>query len=287
MKMRNPAQEAGSQSLLSEEEFGQELIVRAREERPEIRVQQLDRQYLLVEATTGTQRVVDIRNLYKNYVDAPEAKETMIDSFLSHQVYEEPNGIQGTFADNAERILPQVVPPSLLEFCRREGRDLAAVVYTHDLHVAFVVDEAERYCYINQSVAERWGVSPLQLMATALRNLEHISEEVNWQQFGTGTNALYVIESFDGYDASRILLSRELAQIAGRVAGQIVIAIPHRDYLIACGDADPAVVADLQERVRQDFEQHGYPITPQLFTLDGAGRVVANTGQASEARFVN
>lgn len=273
--------------VLSEEEFSQEIIVRARQEHPEIRVQQLDRQYLLVEAAPGQQRVVSVSNIYRNYVDAPEDKDSMINSFLTNQVYEEPVGIKGDFTANRDSILPQVVPPSLLEFCEREGRDLAAVAYTGDLHIAFVVDEEERYCYINRSQAERWGVSPMQLLATALRNLERASVGARWKQFGTGAQAMFAVETFDGYDASRILLGKQMASLAGKVAGQIVIAIPHRDYMVAFGDADPEFFSQLQDHVRQDFEQHSYPITAQLFTLDAAGRVVPYTGNAVAPRIVN
>jgi len=273
--------------LLTEEEFGREVVGRARQERPEIRLQQLDRLYLLVEPVPGQQRVVSLSNVYQNYVDAPEDKDDMINSFLANQVYEAPMGITGDFATNRDRILPQVVPPSLLEFCEREGRDLAALAYAADLHIAFVVDEEERYCYLDRSVAERWGVSPLQLMTTALGNLERISAGVRWQQFGKGTQAMFAVESFDGYDASRILMSKDMIRIAGKVAGQVVIAIPHRDYLMAFGDADPEFVAQLTEHVRQDFEQHSYPITSQLFTLDTAGRVVPYTGPTPGDCLVN
>lgn len=273
----------GRVSVLTEDEFSKEVLVRMRRERPEIRVEELEHFNLLIEPAPGKQRIISLQTIYQNYIDTPEDKDVMISNFLTNLVYEEPAGIEGDFAANKDRILPQVVPPSLLEFCERDGRELAAVGFVGELSIAFVVDEPERYCYINQSVLDEWGVTSAQLLAAGLKNLERLSTEASCQQFGTGAQAMFAWETFDGYDASRILLGRELATLAGKVAGSLIIAIPHRDYMVAFGDADPDFVARVQEHVHQDFEQHSYPITAQLFARDIYGRLVPYSGQSQRS----
>lgn len=171
------------------------------------------------------------------------------------------------FAANRARVFPQVVPPSLLEFCRGEERELAAVPFAADLSVAFVLDEVERYCYITATTAQRWDVSGPDLMAVAIGNLERDSHTLAWKQIGTGERTFYLCETFDGYDASRILLTEMLSGLSTRVPGNLVVGIPHRDFLVAAGDRNRQFVEELAATVQQDFLAARYPITPQLYTL--------------------
>lgn len=194
-------------------------------------------------------------------------------------------GIRGDFAANRSRILPQVVPESLLAVCRASGRELVTVPFPGQLAVAFVVDEEERYYYITRQTQRSWRVSEAEMLAQALGNLRETSQDLVWKQIGTGPRTFFLCETFDGYDASRILLVRELTRIAGRVAGSLVVGIPHRDYMIALGDGDPAFVAEIAASVHEDFQRSAYPITPELFTLDG-GRVTPYK-KTNEQRFLN
>lgn len=195
-------------------------------------------------------------------------------------------GIRGDFAANRARILPQLVPPSMLDFCRADGRELVTLPFPGGLAVVFVVDEPDRYCFISTEVQGAWAVSEVDLLAEALTNLRRISQGLVWKRIGTGSRSYFLCETFDGYDASRILLSRELTKLAGRVAGNLVVGIPHRDYLVALGDGDPAFVAEVAETIREDFLRGTYPITPDLYTLE-EGRITAYQQRANEKRLVN
>ncbi len=250
------------------QEFCRLVADRARKERPDIRVEPAGRFLLLVETEPGQERLVSLEALYQACRESPRQRDEVIEDFLAAHVYDDPSHIGGGFDENRHRIMPQVVPPTLLGFCRMEGRELAALDHIGGLAVAFVVDEPERYCYIHRSVMLRWGVSEVDLLTAALENLEGLHRQTpSCCRFGQGERLALVWETFDGYDASRILLTRELSSMAGLVAGNPVIAIPHRDYLVMIGDADPDFVAEVADRVREDFESHCYPITPRFFTL--------------------
>lgn len=192
----------------------------------------------------------------------------------------------GDFAGNSGRILPQVVPGSVVDYSRRDDHELLSVGFTAGLHIAFVLDEPERYRYISVVQAEIWQVSAAALLVVALGNLTRLSQDIVWQQVGSGQQMRLFFENFDGYDASRILLSRHMVGLAGRVAGRLVIGIPNRDYLVACGDYDPGCVEALQEQVRDTFDNHRYPITPELFTLE-EGRIVPYQSEANIKRKPN
>jgi uncharacterized protein YtpQ (UPF0354 family) len=261
-------------ALLSEAEFSRNVVSRARRERPDIQVQTMGKYMLLVETESGRRRVVSLLSLYQSYCQAPHNRDEVVGAFLSDQVYREPVEIVGDFAENRGRIMPQVVPDALLEYCRQDQRELAAVQYVGGLAVAFVVDEDERYAYIQRHLMLDWGVAETDLLQASLENLRALSREIDTPYFiGEGERVSVVWETFDGYDASRILLTNELNTMAAQVGGNPVIAIPHRDYLIMFGDTDPEFVLLMQERVREDFEGHNYPITAQLFTLQSGSLV--------------
>jgi uncharacterized protein YtpQ (UPF0354 family) len=275
-----------SRPFVTEEEFGRMVVARARRERPEIRVKAMGRLLLLVEGQQG-QRIVSLSGLYQCYCADPEAGDEQLESFLRSLSDEDPSAVQGSFLDNKEKVLPQVVPPSLLDYCRRDGRELASIGYVAGLSVAFVVDEPERYTYIHKRVMRRWGVGEADLLSVALRNLEALSsEEDGVHRLGQGERLALVWESYDGYDASRILLGRELVTAAAQVAGNPIIAIPHRDYMVMFGDADPDFVCEMAERLRKEFEANAYPITSRFFTLVG-GRVAVYEGYDRHRRVVN
>lgn len=273
--------------LLSEAEFSRIVVSRVRQERPSIQVKAMGQFLLLVEPEPGRRRMVSLLDLYQLYCESPLARDEVIGNFLAARVYEEPAPVRGDFEANRAKIMPQVVPPTLIDFCRKDRRDLAAVEFIEGLAIAFVIDEPERYAYIHSAVAQRWGVSQTELLATAIQNLQGLSrEDGSFYQIGTDTHLNLVWETFDGYDASRILLSRELGEMATRVAGNPVIGIPHRDYLVMFGDADPDFVTVMADRIREYFEGHSYPISPRLFTLVG-GTIAHYAGPGRVHRLIN
>lgn len=273
--------------LLSELEFSRVVVGRARRERPDIRVKAMGKFLLMVEPEVGRRRMVSLVTLYQSYSESPSELEQVVGAFLAAMVYEEPGRVKGTFQENRSRIMPQVVPASLLEFCRQDKRELAALEYVGGLSIAFVVDEPERYSYLHQSVAGRWGINQQELLAASLQNLQaHHESSGAFYQIGRGERAAVVWETFDGYDASRILLTKELNKMAALVVGTPLIAIPHRDYLVMIGDQDPEFVSETAERVREDFEAHSYPISPRFFTL-ADGNLTPYEGPTRVARYLN
>lgn len=272
--------------LLSQSAFGKAVVSRARRERPEIRVQTMGKDLLLIQSESGQRRVVSLATLYQAYRDAPQARhDDVVGDFLVTEVYQEPVDITGTFAENRHKIMPQVVPATLLEFCRKDRRELASLPFLGDLGIAFVADEDERYTYIHKRVVADWGVDELDLLRAAMDNLQGLAESgATYYRLGLGARTMLVWETFDGYDASRVLLTRGLIEAASLLAGNPIIGLPHRDYLVMFGDADPEFVLQMQERIREEFEAHPYPITARFLTLVG-GNLVPYAGE--QERLVN
>lgn len=276
-----------ARGLLSEQAFSRVVLSRAKRERPDLHIQVTDNAMLLIEQSSGRRRVLPLVDLYQIYCQYPLERDQVIGQFLSNLVYDDPLHVVGGFEANKDRVMPQIVPPNLLAFCRQNYRELAAMDYVGGLAIAFVLDEPERYAYLHRATAEEWAVDETTLLMAAVRNLERLDQQaLPYQQIGTGVRLMLAWGCFDGYDACRILLTRPLVQAAARVPGNPVIAIPHRDYLVMFGDADPAFVAEMADRVREEYESHPYPITPQFFTLKN-GSLAVYDGAEKEERYVN
>jgi uncharacterized protein YtpQ (UPF0354 family) len=86
---------------------------------------------------------------------------------------------------------------------------------------------------------------------------------------GEGDQRLFIFNSNDGYDATRLLLTDILATWAQHVSGHLVIGIPNRDFLIALGDANPDILRSVAAQIQIDAVQRDYGLTDRLFTLVG------------------
>lgn len=274
-------------AAISEAEFSRVIVARVRRERPDLRVKAMGKCLLLVEGPAGEQRMVSLLDLYRAYREGPLEQDEAITDFLTAVVYEEPGAIHGSFMENQHQILPQVVPHNLLELCRHENRELAAVEYMDGLSIAFVLDEPDRYTYIQQALLKQWGITELQLLQASITNLQAITHEaIPYHRIGKGRRLTLVWETFDGYDSSRILLTRMLTEMAAQIPGNPVIAVPHRDYLVVFGDSDEEFFTEMAERVQMEFDEHSYPVSPQLFTLVN-GNLMPYPGRSRCFRLVN
>lgn len=270
-----------AKNLLNESQFCQTVALRARLERPDLRVEPMGEEFLLVEDPLGQRSLVPLNAAYRAYCAAPDKEIALIESLLQNLPTGEPLADRSSWLENRSRVMPQIVPPSLLEHCKRDGRELVALNFVDELSIAFVLDEEERYAYLNRRVLEGWGVSERELLATAMENLQGYSpngEGALVYQMGNDERLMFAWETFDGYDATRILLSRQLVQMAARVSGNPVIGIPHRDYLVLFGDSDADFLAEMQERVQHEFQENPYPVSDRLFTLQN-GYIALYTGR--------
>ncbi len=270
--------------VLTPTEFSREVLNRLLQERPDAQVQILGQSFLMV--WDGTRRkVLSLAASYRRYSLAPERREALIQGLL-RQAYADRRQTP-SLLESRERILPQMVPLNLIEESRRDGHELAAVRYVGDLAIAFVIDSPKRYAYIHRKQMLKWQVLETDLLALAVRNLQQLSREAPpLLRIGRGPRLTLVWESFDGYDASRILLTRSLFEAAALVEGNPVIAVPHRDYMVMFGDADPAFVEEMVERTREENNTHRYPISRRFYTLQ-AGTLSVYTGNDQRQRIVN
>lgn len=217
----------------------------------------------------GVNLRIGLENLYNVYRSNPEQREAVLQTLLKMAQGFNPDRSASSFADLRERIFPMLKPIMLLATVRE--RKVPMLVYRPflaDLIITYVIDEAESVVFINEDHLERWDTTEHEVHTQALANLHNRTRtSVDYATAGTGAQRLFIFNSQDGYDATRILLPDILDQWRRQIPGNLVIGIPNRDFLIAFSDADRTVLANVAQQVQADSVQRAYGLTDRLFTL--------------------
>jgi uncharacterized protein YtpQ (UPF0354 family) len=211
----------------------------------------------------------DIANIYAAYARNPSQLDAVARSYVRLLLGELPDRSERSYEALAARIMPILKPIELLALVSE--RQLPMLVYRPflaDLIITYVIDERNSVAFINEEQIDAWGVTPQDLHDRAVANLQRRTEEsVRYTAVGEGEQRLFIYNSGDGYDATRLLLTENLADWSRAVHGRLVVGIPNRDFLIALGDANQDVLRSVAAQVQADAAQREHGLTDQLFTL--------------------
>jgi uncharacterized protein YtpQ (UPF0354 family) len=220
---------------------------------------------------SGADVTADLSNFYAAYSRDPTQLDAVVQTFVRAMLGELPDRTPSEYDDLADRIYPMLKPLDLLVAVReRKLPMLAYREFLADLLVAYVIDEERSFAYINEEHLDRWSVSVQDLHERSIANLRRRTlDQVDYTTVGEGDQRLFIFNSGDGYDATRLLLADVLAGWARQMPGSLVIGIPNRDFLIAFSDANPEILRAVARQVQADAVQREYGLTDQLFTLSG------------------
>ena len=177
-----------------------------------------------------------------------------------------------------KRLMPLLKSRSLLDEVARSGVEAIAwrPFICDDVIVTLVLDFPQSVRFVKQTELETEGKDFDDLLEMALSNLYTHSRGDVYELGDDKTGKLFVLATQDGYDATRILLAPLLERLAQKVSGRLVIGIPNRDFFIAFGNANPVLVGQIGQQVKQDARSRNYPLTSALFTFgDGQLKVYA------------
>ena len=135
------------------------------------------------------------------------------------------------------------------------------------LLVAYLLDEGDRFSYVQNRHLRAAGVDADQLHTHALANLGKLAKgKVTIRQNGP-TWALF----FDGNLEASLILLDEMWDSALRSyhSGEPVIALPARDVLCFCDASSPAGVAELRALVSRLWPEGDHLISDRLFRRRG------------------
>src|SRR5690606_18502395 len=148
---------------------------------------------------------------------------------------------------------------------RIHGRPLG-----HGVQVALILAYPGRSRYVRAEELERWGASPAEAEALAIARLAARSGAARLAAVPVAEGTMVMARSGDGLDAARLLLPGLPAVLAAALDGPLLVAVPHRDALYACGRGE-AIRSALGVKARDDFARAPHPVASALFALGPEG----------------
>lgn len=261
---------APNDNLLTQEEFVQAISDRIEEEFDLRLVSNTNQSVEL--RVKGLQFDIPVTPYYETYLNEPETIDSILDSFVDDAYSLVPDRSLTTYEELKDRIFPMLKPISILADLRERNLPMLAYqLLLGDLIVSYVIREPQSVVYINEKHLELWEVNEYTLHSQALENLRRLTDrEGNYKTIGTGAQRLFVWETQDGYDATRLLLTDTLVAWQHQLPGKIVIGVPNRDFLIAFSDSDRTVLEGVARQIQVDATQQEHGLTDRLFTIRNA-----------------
>ena len=172
------------------------------------------------------------------------------------------------FEDVKARIMPMI----LCETATDQEGAMVSQPLLPGLRVAYALDNDRTIAYIPQPVFQGWGITMDELHEAALQNLVERSREIGGQaaQDEDGVVNLVILQTLDGYDASRILLPSLHERLRRFLGTPFAAGIPNRDILL-CFRNDDDMVSRLEKQIRADYHQMPHQIADQIFLVTADG----------------
>ncbi len=228
---------------------------------------------LTLELRVGGRDVTgDLHNFYALYRNSPDQLPVIWDALRDALLDLPPDRTEDDPDVLLERVMPMLKPLALLNTVREQR--LPMLVYrplVGELMLTYVIDEERSVTFINEDHLRAWGVDEPTLYRRAIYNLRAKPWTPRPGLIGAGPGALLIFNGRDGYDATRVILPELFQRFAAAIPGNLVIGVPNRDFLIAFGDADAQVFAQIRAQIEVDAATQQHPISAQLLTYrDGA-----------------
>lgn len=189
-----------------------------------------------------------------------------------------------SWAEARENLLPVIrgatfgaLPPS----ARAPGMNADASPLRRSfvpfVDVLAVVDGPSNMLYVTDTSAEQWGVTADEIFDTALGAFAERAS-LDSKLYDDKDGPLFVVATNDSYESSRLLVPGWLASFRGKVEGDPIAIVPHRELLFVGGSARPEMVARLVDMAEREFSASSRNISPALYTVDAEGHVVPYLG---------
>ena len=131
------------------------------------------------------------------------------------------------------------------------------------------VDEEQGMWFITQKNLDKWGKTFDDLYPAALENLRRSSSPQTWES-PDDPSAVQIYATGDGFDASRILILKDIVRPWPRAG--VVVAIPSREILMCLRPESPSDLVELNWMLAMAsdiYQNEGYSISGEALWFDG------------------
>ncbi len=148
----------------------------------------------------------------------------------------------------------------------RAGKRFVISEHTTETAIFYALDLGNRYKLIDEELLQLSELSQEKLHQLALSNLRSII--FRDKKDTVSGNDFYFISTNDGYDASRILITKYLDKIKTTMQGIMAVAIPHQDVLIIADIKNEQGYDILAHLSMKFFTEGNVPITSLSFLYE-------------------
>lgn len=145
-----------------------------------------------------------------------------------------------------------------------EDNALVTREFIADVRIMYALEFKEGAQLVSYGMIKGWGMDLERLHQRALANLERAHGEIAIKQVGK-LPWLNVIETQDGYAASRVLLHWRWAELTLTLGDVLILGMPTRDVVVFTSALDSEKIGQLRETVETVERHQGRPVSRKLF----------------------
>jgi len=252
-------------STLSREQFVNQVLELVSKKFPLVKISRAPQRFSI----NVNGQLAPLENLYRIALLQPEQTPHHVQRWIVELLRAAEAAPQtfGSFQQVESRLMPMLLNDA-------EGHSVAAVSQplVDGLAVAYALDGDRTISYLTPQRLTDWDQSIDQIHATALGNLLARSQSLSGQaaQDSRGRVYLILLQTMDGYDASRLLLPNLHEKLRGHLGSPFAAAVPNRDILLCFRDEE-RTIAQLQPQIQSDFRQMPHQISDRIFLLTPDG----------------
>jgi hypothetical protein len=174
-----------------------------------------------------------------------------------------------TYDEAKHRLFPQILPPAIAS-----NEENVRIPFADSIQLGIVVDSERSYAYLTRETLKGWGQTADKAYADAIDNLEKRSHGMQLRQFHNHGATFFVIATQDGFDSARITLPKLKKSLGGKLGFPFYFGVPNREFLICWSGGDKEKALQFaREKLRHDFEQQPYPLSPHVFQVAADGAI--------------
>lgn len=167
--------------------------------------------------------------------------------------------------DHEKNILPVIRSASFPKESE-EGVPFLFDEHTAETRIYYAVDLGKTYRLIDARLLEKEGWKAERIKEIALFNVRSLSTKLKEDR--AAGNIFYFLNTNDGYDASRILNKQFLNDMQKKIAGKMVLAVPHQDVLIIADIRNNTGYDILAQMTMSFFANGRVPVTSLSFLYE-------------------
>lgn len=180
--------------------------------------------------------------------------------------------MQMEYSELRDRVYPLLMDP--VQIHEKGQGDMVNGAIGEGLVVIYCIEESEeKIRYITYQDLRDWGISHTTLHITAMKNLGQRTEGQRISRLSgpDGQRPMYIWNLADGFDAARALLETWIEELAEAMEGDLLIGVPHRNFMVAISSQDAELVKIVRRKVMAEHHSASFPVSPFIYRWTGEG----------------